>query len=62
MTKEEVVQIMLDSFEDDNMALCFQAGMEEPEATAKMEQARPTMKYFFGNMYDILVEKKIVSE
>lgn len=61
MTKEEVVDLMLASFEDDNMALCFQAGMEESEANEKMAQSRPTMKYFFGNMYDILAEKNIIN-
>jgi hypothetical protein len=61
MTKEEVVNLMLTSFEDDNMALCFQAGLEESEANEKMAQARPTMQYFFGNMYDILTEKNIIN-
>lgn len=60
MNKDEVIQIMLESFEDDNMAFCFQAGMEEEEANEKMLQARPTMKYFFGNIYDLLLEKQII--
>lgn len=60
MNKEEIVQIMLESFEDDNMAFCFQAGMEEEEANEKMIQSRPTMKYFFGNIHDILLEKQII--
>ncbi len=60
MNKEETVQLMLQSFEDDNMAFCFQAGMEESEANEKMLQARPTMKYFFSNIYDILLEKNII--
>lgn len=61
MNKEEVIDLMLKSFEDDNMSFCFQAGMEEAEATEKMLQARPTMKYFFGNIYDILKEENIIS-
>jgi hypothetical protein len=60
MNKEEILKIMLQSFEDDNMTFCLQSGMEESEANEKMSQSRPTMKYFFNNMYDILLEKNII--
>jgi hypothetical protein len=60
MNKEETVQLMLQSFEDDNMTFCLQAGMEESEAKDKISESRPTMKYFFSNIYDILLEKNII--
>lgn len=60
MNKEEILDLMLKSFEDDNMAFCFQAGMEEEEANQKMIESRPTMKYFFGNIYETLLEKQII--
>jgi hypothetical protein len=60
MNKDEIIEIMLKSFEDDNMSFCFQAGMDEDEATQKMIESRPTMKYFFSNIHDILLEKNII--
>jgi hypothetical protein len=60
MNKEEVVKIMLDSFEKNNIQLCINAGMSEDEVNEKTSQSRQTMTFLFEYMYDDLDQKGII--
>ena len=60
MNKEEIVQIMLDSFEKNNTQLCINAGMAEDEVAEKTLHARQTMKFLLENIYSTLEEKGII--
>lgn len=60
MNKEEIVQIMLESFEKNNIQLCINAGMSEDEVNEKTSQSRQTMTFLFEYMYDDLDQKGII--
>jgi hypothetical protein len=60
MNKQEIVQIMLESFEKNNIQLCINAGMSEDEVNEKTSQSRQTMTFLFEYMYDDLDQKGII--
>lgn len=56
MNKEEIVEIMFTSFNDDTMAMCKKSGMTEDEAYAKMSESAPSLLFLLSNCYDKLKE------
>jgi hypothetical protein len=54
MTKEEALNIMLESINADNLALGLQAGMKEDELKANIDQSQPSLVFMMGNIYDKL--------
>ena len=54
MTKDEFVEIMFTSFNDDNLAMCKQSGMTEEEAYTKMNESGPSLLFLLSNCYDKL--------
>jgi hypothetical protein len=56
MTKEEFVEIMFTSFNDDTLAMCKQSGMTEDEAYAKMSESSSSLIFLFSNAYEKLRE------
>jgi len=54
MTKEEFVEIMFTSFNDDTLVLCKQSGMTEDQAYAKMNESSPSLLFLLSNCYDKL--------
>jgi len=56
MTKEEFVEIMFTSFNDDTLAMCKQSGMTEDEAYAKMSESGPSLLFLLSNGYEKLRE------
>jgi hypothetical protein len=54
MTKEEALNIMLESINADNLALGLQAGMKEDELKANIDQSQPSLVFMLGNIYDKL--------
>jgi hypothetical protein len=62
MTKEEVVNLMLESMEQDNREMCERSGMPKEEAEKFMEQSRPSIVYMLDNIYGKLSEKGIIVE
>jgi hypothetical protein len=62
MTKEEVVNMMLESMEQDNRDMCERSGMPAEEAEKFMDQSRPTIVYMLDNIYSKLSEKGILVE
>ena len=54
MTKEEAVKIMLDSINEDNLALGLQAGLREEDIKMQIEQSQPSLGFMMSNIYDKL--------
>lgn len=54
MTKEEAVTLMLESINADNLALGLQAGLNETELKAQIDQSQPSLGFMMGNIYDKL--------
>ena len=52
MTKEETLNLMLKSINDDNRDLCKQGGMSEADAESQIAQSQPSLQLIIGNMYD----------
>jgi hypothetical protein len=60
MNKEEVVSVMLESINADNKELCLQTGMSEEEANKNIEQSQMSLGLMMSNIYDKLVESKVI--
>jgi hypothetical protein len=60
MNKEEVVSVMLKSINADNKELCLQTGMSEEEANKNIEQSQMSLGLMMSNIYDKLVESKVI--
>jgi hypothetical protein len=54
MTKEEAVNIMMESINADNLALGLQAGLEESALKSQIEQSQPSLGFMMSNIYDKL--------
>jgi hypothetical protein len=56
MNKEEFVEIMFTSFNDDTLAMCKQSGMTEDEAYAKISESAQSLIFLLSNCYEKLKE------
>jgi uncharacterized protein YidB (DUF937 family) len=59
MTKEEAVDIMMESINSDNLTLGIQAGLDEEDLKKQIAQSQPTLAFLMGNIYDKLKEAGI---
>lgn len=60
MNKEEIIKIMIESINEDNLALCLKSGMSEEDAKSQVDQSQPSLQYILGNVYDKLVSIGII--
>ena len=60
MDKNDVLKIMMESINADNKELCIQSGMSEEEANKNIEQSQMSLGFIMENMYDKLIENKII--
>lgn len=61
MTKDEAVELMLESFNSDNRMMGLGNGMAEDEVDKFIEQSQPSIQYMLSNAYDKLVQKGLIS-
>jgi hypothetical protein len=61
MNKEEVINLMLESMNADNRALCKQGGISDADAEKQIEQSQPTLIFMFGNIYDKLKASNVIA-
>lgn len=61
MNKEEVINLMLESMNADNRALCKQAGISDSDAETQISQSQPTLIFMFGNIYDKLKASNVIA-
>ena len=56
MTKDEVVDLMLNSFNDNTREMCKNFGMSDDETEQKINESQPSLVYLLSNAYDKLKE------
>lgn len=61
MEKEAVIKMMLDAFEKSNNKDALTAGMDPSSLVKYIEQTRPIIEKHITNVYETLVENKIIS-
>lgn len=61
MTKQEAVNIMIESINADNLALGLQAGLEEAALKSQIEQSQPSLGFMMANIYDKLQEGGVIA-
>jgi hypothetical protein len=52
MTKDQAVELMLNSINEDNRELCLKSGMSESDTESQIAQSQPTLSLILSNMYD----------
>lgn len=60
MNREEVINLMLNSINNDNRAICAQGGMPEEEISQQIDQSQPTLYLLLSNIYDKLVNAELI--
>jgi hypothetical protein len=62
MTRDQAVELMLESFNNDNRMMGAGSGMDEAEVEKFIEQSQPSLTYMLSNAYDKLAEKGLISK
>ena len=60
MNKDDAIKIMMDSINADNREFCLMSGMSEEEADKNIEQSQMSLGVIINNIYDKLVEVKVI--
>lgn len=61
MTKNEALEFMLKSINDDNRELCEKGGMSEADIESQISQSQPSLQLILSNMYDRLKDASIIA-
>lgn len=61
MTKEEVVDIMLETINSDNLSMGVQSGMDEKALKMQIEQSQSSLTFMLNNVYDKLKENGVIA-
>jgi hypothetical protein len=61
MTKDEALELMMKSINDDNRDLCLKGGMSESETESQIAQSQPSLQLIIGNMYDRMKEANLIA-
>lgn len=57
MTKEEIIDIMMESINADNRQMGIAAGISPEELERQIEQSQPSLAFMMENIYNKLVEQ-----
>jgi len=60
MTKEQAMQLMLKSINDDNRELCLKGGMNEADMESQISQSQPSLHFIIENMYNRMKDGGII--
>lgn len=61
MNKEQAVELMLKSINEDNRDLCLKSGMSEADAESQIAQSQPTLNLILSNMYDKMKDAGLIA-
>ena len=61
MTKDEAVEFMLKSINDDNREICEKNSMPEEEIQKQIAQSQPTLQTIISNMYDRMKDVSLIA-
>lgn len=62
MTKEEIVNLMLDTVLNVNKVMAEQMGMSSDVIEVNLQQSRPSIQYTLAEVYEVLVKNGIIEE
>lgn len=62
MTRDEVVALMTETFNESNKGMALQAGMSEEEVAKLIDQSTPSINFSLGLVYDALIQKDIIKQ
>ena len=54
MTKEEAVDLMLNSINEDNREMGLRSGISEEDMEMQIQQSQPSLAFMMSNIYDKL--------
>lgn len=60
MTREQFMEIVLDSINNDNKMMAHGLGMSEEEIEENLQKSQQGLQYMLSNAYDKLKEKNLV--
>jgi hypothetical protein len=61
MTKEQVIELMMESINSDNKIMGIQAGLDEAALDAQIEQSQPSLSFMMSNIYDKMKEGGLIA-
>ena len=61
MTREEALELMLNSINEDNREFCKMASIPDEEAESQIAQSQPTLQVIVSNMYDRMKAASIIA-
>ncbi len=61
MTKDEVINIMLESINTDNRAMGLQAGISAEDMETQIAQSQPSLGFMMSNIYDKLKDSGVIA-
>ena len=60
MNKEEIINLMVESINQDNREICERGGMDKDQIEKQIEQSQPSLAYMAESLYNKLIEKEII--
>ena len=60
MTKDEVMNIMIESINEDNRQICRRGQMPEDQIEKAIKESAPSISLIVGSLYDKLKEKNLL--
>ncbi len=61
MTKEDIIDLMLESINSDNRDICRNSGMSDEEANTQIDQSQPALIFMVSNIYQKLKESGVIA-
>ena len=61
-TKEEIISLMTEKFQEHNRDLCRQFGMSEDEISQRVDQAEQTIMFLLTSVYEVLESENIIAK
>lgn len=61
MTKDEFVEFIVDSINEDNLELCKMGNMPEEQIKQSMADSQPSLKLIATNLYDRMKDKSLLA-
>ena len=61
MTKEEAVDLMLNSINEDNREMGLRSGISEEDMEMQIQQSQPSLAFMMSNIYDKLKDGGVIA-
>jgi len=61
MTREEIMDLMLKSINEDNRAMGLQAGISDDDMEMQIAQSQASLSFMMSNIYDKLKDSGVIA-